>query len=57
VERVIPRGHFFELVLRREDATLHGYFTGRPPAVGDHGFVRVTEWLIFRDGELAEHVR
>jgi putative spermidine/putrescine transport system ATP-binding protein len=57
VERVIPRGHFFELVLRRQDAMLHGYFTGRPPAVGDQGYVRVTEWLIFRDGELAEHVR
>ncbi|MGB4136697.1 MAG: ABC transporter ATP-binding protein [Microbacterium sp.] len=57
VERVIPRGHFFELVLHREDATLHGYFTGRPPAVGDRGFARITEALTFRDGVLAEEGR
>ncbi|MDR2996843.1 MAG: ABC transporter ATP-binding protein [Microbacterium sp.] len=57
VERVIPRGHFFELVLAREDATLHGYFTGRPPAVGDRGGARITESLTFRDGVLVEEGR
>ena len=52
VERVIPRGHFSELVLAREDATLHGYFTGNAPSVGDRGYALISQSLLFRDGVL-----
>ena len=57
VERVIPRGHFTELVLARDDTTLHSYFNGRPPSIGDRGMAHITEALTFRDGVLVEDAR
>lgn len=54
VERVIPRGHFAELMLVRDDATLYGYFTGRAPKVGDRGYARIVEHLTFRDDVLVD---
>jgi putative spermidine/putrescine transport system ATP-binding protein len=53
IERVVPRGHFAELYVRREDAELRAYATGAPPAVGARGFARVEKWLEFEDGRLA----
>ncbi|MGW7683813.1 ABC transporter ATP-binding protein [Kribbella sp. NPDC054772] len=52
VERVVPRGHFAELHLRREDAALRAYVTGAPPAVGAQGSARIEKWLEFEDGRL-----
>jgi putative spermidine/putrescine transport system ATP-binding protein len=52
VERVVPRGHFAELYLRREDAVLRSYVTGVPPAVGAEGWARIEKWLEFEDGQL-----
>ncbi|GAB3269045.1 ABC transporter ATP-binding protein [Sinomonas notoginsengisoli] len=51
VERVVPRGHFAELYLSREDAQLRSFVTGTPPTVGSHGFARVAKWLDFEDGK------
>ena len=52
VERVVPRGHFSEIYLRREDAELRSYFTGSPPVPGDTGFARISRAMIFRNGLL-----
>ncbi|MEU8224828.1 ABC transporter ATP-binding protein [Kribbella sp. NPDC048915] len=50
VERVVPRGHFSELYLRREDAELRAYVTGVPPAAGTQGWARIAKWLEFEGG-------
>ncbi|MEA5456291.1 ABC transporter ATP-binding protein [Sinomonas sp. JGH33] len=52
VERVVPRGHFAELTVRREDAVLRSFATGLPPAVGSRGRARIGNWLEFEDGRL-----
>ena len=52
VERVVPRGHFAELYVRREDAELRAYASGAVPAVGARGYARVEKWLDFEDGKL-----
>lgn len=52
VERVVPRGHFAELCLRRDDAELRCFVTGAPPRVGARGWARIERWLEFEDGRL-----
>ena len=52
VVRVVPRGHFAEVYLRREDVELRAYVTGVPPSVGAEGTARVEKWLEFEDGKL-----
>ncbi len=52
VERVVPHGHFNELRLRREDATLAAYVSGTPPLPGTEGFASVDAALLYRDGLL-----
>ena len=52
VERVIPRGHFNELVLRRTDATLRAYVSGEAPVIGDSGFAHIVRALRYEDGVL-----
>ncbi|MFF0343997.1 ABC transporter ATP-binding protein [Kribbella sp. NPDC004875] len=52
VQRVVPRGHFAELHLRRADVELRSYVTGAPPAVGAQGSARIAKWLEFEDGRL-----
>lgn len=52
VERVVPRGHFAELYLRREDAELRAFVTGALPPVGARGYARIEKWLDFADGKL-----
>ncbi|MGZ0153555.1 ABC transporter ATP-binding protein [Kribbella sp. WER1] len=52
VERVVPRGHFAELYVKREDAELRAYVTGALPPVGVAGYARVQKWLEFEDGKL-----
>ena len=54
VERIVPRGHFHEVVLQRSDALLRAYLTGDVPAVGSAGFARIAKALTFRDGVLVE---
>ncbi|GAB3797050.1 hypothetical protein GCM10028798_07710 [Humibacter antri] len=54
VERVIPRGHFNELVLRRTDATLRAYVSGEAPAIGESGYARIVRALRYEDGVLQD---
>jgi putative spermidine/putrescine transport system ATP-binding protein len=53
VEKAVPRGHFTELYLTRDDAALRSFVTGPVPAVGTRGHARVAQWLDFEDGRLA----
>jgi putative spermidine/putrescine transport system ATP-binding protein len=53
VDRIVPRGHFHELYLTREDVALRSFVTGAPPAPGTRGHARLTAWLDFEDGSLA----
>ncbi len=56
VRSVVPRGHFHEVVLEREDVTLRAYMTGRIPDEGTRGWARVQQALRYRDGHLQEVV-
>jgi putative spermidine/putrescine transport system ATP-binding protein len=53
VDRVVPRGHFAEVHLTREDTALRSFMTGTPPTVGTRGHARITRWLDFEDGRLS----
>jgi putative spermidine/putrescine transport system ATP-binding protein len=55
VDRVVPRGHFAELYLTREDTALRSFVTGTPPAAGTRGYTRIARWLEFDDGRLSGH--
>ncbi|MCZ2404197.1 ABC transporter ATP-binding protein [Paenarthrobacter sp. Z7-10] len=52
VERIVPRGHFSEVYLRRDDALLRSYLGGVAPAPGDRGYARISKAMIFRNGLL-----
>lgn len=54
VERVIPRGHFQEVHLRRSDATLRAYLSGDVPPPGSAGHARIAKAMIFRAGRLLD---
>lgn len=54
VERVIPRGHFHEISLRRPDVTLRAYVSGDIPTIGSAGFARIAKAMVFRDGRLLD---
>lgn len=52
VERVVPRGHFHEVYLRRAGYDLRSFVTGAAPSVGDTGFATIRKALLFRQGKL-----
>jgi putative spermidine/putrescine transport system ATP-binding protein len=52
VERIVPRGHFHEVYLRRPDAVLRSFLTGEVPLIGQQGFAAVRKVMIFSDGKL-----
>jgi putative spermidine/putrescine transport system ATP-binding protein len=57
VERIVPRGHFYEVYLRRPDAVLRSFVTGAVPLVGQQGFAAVRKVMIFSDGKLVTETR
>jgi putative spermidine/putrescine transport system ATP-binding protein len=50
VVRVVPRGHFSEVYLKRVDASLRAFASGDVPHVGQRGFAGVEQAMTFRDG-------
>ncbi len=54
VERIVPRGHFHEVYLRRTDAKLRSFVTGETPKVGSQVHAAITKAMTFRDGRLIE---
>jgi putative spermidine/putrescine transport system ATP-binding protein len=55
VERIVPRGHFHEVLLQRSDALLRAYISGTIPALGSTGYARITKVLTFRDDLLIDN--
>jgi putative spermidine/putrescine transport system ATP-binding protein len=52
VTLVVPRGHFYEVYLKRNDAELRAFVSSEVPKTGDAGFANITKALIYRDGKL-----
>lgn len=52
VERIIPRGHFHEVSLRRTDAVLRSYVSGELPPLGSTVYAKINRAMTFRDGVL-----
>lgn len=53
VTLVVPRGHFYEVYLKRNDCELRAFISSEVPKAGDIGFANITKALIYRDGKLA----
>ena len=49
---VIPRGHFFEVVIRREDGIFKAFTNEFIPAVGENVFVKIKKSLRYQNGIL-----
>ncbi len=52
VKLVVPRGHFSEVVLQRDDVQLRAFVNGPAPAEGHTGFAKFRRALVYRDGAL-----
>ena len=52
VELVIPRGHFFEVVVARRDGKFRIFTNENVPMVGENIYVRIKKALYFQDGKL-----
>ncbi len=52
VSLVVPRGHFSEVYLKRDDVELRAFISVDVPRVGDMGFARVVKALVYKDGKL-----
>ncbi|MFF1884149.1 ABC transporter ATP-binding protein [Pseudarthrobacter sp. NPDC058196] len=52
VERVVPRGHFQEVYVRRADAQLRSFVSGEPVRPGQQKYAAVRKAMTFRDGHL-----
>lgn len=50
VSRVLPRGHFAEVVVDVQGTTVRAFVTGEAPAPGDRVGIRVRRALRYRDG-------
>ncbi len=52
VDLVVPRGHFYELYLTREDVKIRAFASSNVPMAGQSGYVQISKALIYRDGKL-----
>ena len=52
VELVVPRGHFCEVYLKRDDVKLRAFISSDVPVAGSQGFARISKALIYKDGKL-----
>lgn len=52
VDLVVPRGHFYELYLTREDVKIRAFASSDVPMAGQSGYVQISKALIYRDGKL-----
>ena len=54
VERVVPRGHFHEVYIRRADANLRSFVTGQTPHPGQQVHASIAKAMTFREGRLLD---
>jgi len=52
VELVVPRGHFSEVYLKRDDVELRSFVATNIPNVGDRGYASIKKALVYEDGKL-----
>ena len=52
VELVIPRGHFFEVVVRRQDGLFRAFTNENVPTFGEHVHVKIKKALRYQNGKL-----
>lgn len=52
VERVVPRGHFQEVYLRRADVQLRSFVTGELMRPGQQTYAEIRKAMTFQDGRL-----
>ncbi|MEJ6607534.1 MAG: ABC transporter ATP-binding protein [Candidatus Planktophila sp.] len=52
VELVVPRGHFHEIYLKRQDVSLRAFLFTDIPKAGEKGFVKIAKALVYKDGKL-----
>lgn len=57
VDQVVPRGHFYEVYLSREDMKLRAFLSIDVPEVGSTGYSHVTKALLYKDGNLVKIVQ
>jgi putative spermidine/putrescine transport system ATP-binding protein len=54
VELVVPRGHFCEVYLKRNDVALRAFISANVPVAGTQGFARISKALIYQNGNLVK---
>ena len=54
VTRVLPHGHYAEVVIQVRGTELRAFVTGQPPEPGEEVGVRIARALRYRDGKLDE---
>ena len=52
IEQVVPRGHFYEVYIKRDDMRIRSFISTDVPKAGDSGFASVAKALIYKDGKL-----
>ncbi len=53
VDLVVPRGHFHEVYLTRDDVKIRAFMAADIPKQGDIGYATISRALIYKDGKLA----
>ena len=57
VDLVVPRGHFYEVYLSREDLKLRAFMSSEVPSPGSKGYSKVSKALLYKDGKLEKIVQ
>lgn len=57
VDQVVPRGHFYEVYLSRDDMKLRAFLSSDVPEAGSTGYSKVSKALLYKDGNLAKIVQ
>jgi putative spermidine/putrescine transport system ATP-binding protein len=57
VDRVVSRGHFFEVYLNRDDMKLRAFLSTDVPEAGSMGYSKVAKALLYKDGNLVKIIK
>lgn len=52
IEQVVPRGHFYEVYIKRDDLRIRSFISSDVPKAGDSGYAAIAKALIYKDGKL-----
>lgn len=57
MDRVVSRGHFFEVYLDREDMKLRAFLSTEVPDAGSIGYSKVVKALLYKEGNLVKIIK